>query len=65
MNMSKVVVEYCSVCDKDTPHRLRHRLSKSGKKEFTNMSTYEFCLTCGTRETKAARTKTAKHLSLN
>ena len=62
--MSKKEIEYCNVCDKDTPHMIRHRLSKSGKKEFTNMSTYEHCLTCGTRETRGTKAKTVKHVSL-
>ena len=64
-NMSKKVVEYCNVCGIDTPHRIRHRITKNGGKEYKGMNRYEFCLTCGTRDSKMVKAKTTKHISLH
>jgi len=63
--MSKTEIEYCNNCRTDTPHRIRHRVSKDGKKGYTGYREYKWCLTCGQKPDKAQKAKTAKHISLH
>ena len=61
--MSKTTIELCSNCEKDTPHRIRHRVFKDGKNGYKGYQEYKFCLTCGKKPVKQEKAKTAKHYS--